>query len=66
MAQWNHNICDLCWQNRCEAQGNAGRAPVRIKNAQEVKCCFCDALTISGIFVRQDPKTVICDCKDDD
>lgn len=50
-----HAACDDCWEER-----NPGREAVRIRDAEEVECCFCGADTSSGIYVRDRGKGFHC------
>ncbi len=56
---WTHSICLGCWNKRYRGR------PVRIPNPETEKCCFCGALTTSGIYVRADPKTLDCEHEED-
>lgn len=53
---WTHSICDTCWIDR-----EGFRVPVRIERSLEV-CCFCGHTHESGIYVRENPQTVLCKC----
>ncbi len=57
---WNHNICNNCWELRMRAEGTPWREPVTLRQPELVRCCFCGIMTASGIYVRQDPKTLGC------
>ncbi len=57
MSNWNHRMCEVCWAQRHPE----GRVPVRLMEPRPIEiCCFCAGETQSGIFVRQDPKTLQC------
>jgi hypothetical protein len=58
MAEWNHLICDDCWEKR-----DPGREPHRIIGAKTDSCCFCGNPTLSSIWVRHDPKDPKLACK---
>jgi hypothetical protein len=50
-------MCDLCWEGR--RQPDRVRAAVRVKlpDAEpDELCCFCGALTRSGIYTREMPE----------
>lgn len=53
---WTQPMCGLCW----EALNPDGRAPVRItkEHRRTERCCLCGLDTLSGIYVRRDPRTV--------
>ena len=51
MSAWNHRCCEGCWQDL-----HPNRVPCRVKDAKEAPCCFCGFPTVSGIFIRFDPK----------
>lgn len=57
---WTHHICLACWQ---KTEGN--RVPHRVLPPVDVKCCICGQVTWDSIYVRRNPKSLICDCKDD-
>lgn len=73
MSQWNHSQCERCWirdyailDDTAQPSRIVGvsRLPVRLKNghgqiADPEPCCFCGEVTISGIQVRHDPKTLL-------
>lgn len=54
-SRWTHTMCDPCWAAQ---RGEA--TPVRMLAAPPERCCYCGALTISGIFIREDPTTLRC------
>jgi hypothetical protein len=58
MGQWNHLLCETCWNKR-----NPDRTPVRVRDpATEAQpCCGCGAVTGSGIYVRAEPSSMPCD-----
>lgn len=45
-------VCDDCWWKWRD------REPVRMKNADEEKCCLCGDTTHSGIYIRVNPARV--------
>ena len=55
MSVWNHLVCQSCWK---VLRGD--RVPVTIVDDAK-PCCGCGDLTTSGIYVRQDPKTIACE-----
>lgn len=56
VSNWNHSICDDCWYAK-----NPDRDPVAIIDAEVETCCFCGEEHVSGINIRQDPKTLDCE-----
>ncbi len=51
MSRFTHPICDACW-----TRATNGRTPLRLTEPEEEQCCFCGVATVSGIYVRKDPK----------
>ena len=52
---WTHSICPKCWNKQ-----NPDK-PVKIDEkwaGDDEICCFCGVYHASGIYVRQDPKTL--------
>lgn len=56
MGNWTRACCDDCWVSKYP--GMYGCEPTRLKeNFREVdKCGHCGRETLSGIYVRIDPK----------
>ena len=52
-TEWRHAICWDCWGARY-----AGRRPVRLLEPDLETCCYCGAGTLSGMYVRADPRRV--------
>ena len=50
---WTHPICSACWH---KTHGN--REPVRVKEPTPEHCGWCGGFTLSGIYVRADPRDV--------
>jgi hypothetical protein len=52
---WNQPLCDPCWNTE-----NPDRVATRLApHGREIEtCCMCGKDTLSGIYVRRDPKTV--------
>jgi len=50
---WNQPLCGICWELEFP-----NRLPHRLVDRQVVNCCNCGGETVSGIWVRRDPKTV--------
>lgn len=49
---WNHPMCDRCWdKNYRDLRGE----PVRMKEPDMEKCCWCQGFCFSGIYQRNDP-----------
>lgn len=47
---WTHLVCTGCWNAMNPDRPASGPGSERIG-----LCCFCDAWTNSGIFLRRDP-----------
>lgn len=58
MSRWNHTICDDCWQKK-----HPGKAAGRVLVFKCETCCFCGNPTVSGIWIRHDPKDEKLACK---
>lgn len=58
-SKWSHSICE-----RCYAEKEPRREPVRVKDAEVETCCFCGRTHNSGIFYRHDPKGLKCEKPD--
>jgi hypothetical protein len=57
MAEWNHQICSICW-TRLHPDN-----PAPLEETGEIGvCCFCGRLTNSGIVVREDPASKVLMC----
>jgi hypothetical protein len=39
--------------NTCFAERNPGRTPVRLRDPNVERCCYCGAITEAGIYVRE-------------
>ncbi len=46
-----HPQCAKCWWDHW----GVGRTPERVERPERTVCCFCGGLTISGIFVSEEP-----------
>jgi hypothetical protein len=57
MSRWTHAICVGCWNARHPDRPASADANGR---TEAHACCFCGQQTTSGIFIREDPKTVAC------
>ena len=55
MSKWLHAICDRCWQDTGPLH-----IPVRLKDPDPERCCFCTKQTRSGIYLRKNPNHVGC------
>ena len=55
MNPWTHAICERCWADRQD-----GREPVRLEDPDTETCCFCGEATMSGIYLRADPLYTPC------
>jgi len=62
MSEWNHSICDECWQEHYVVCLNRG-GPHRLLNRLAHHCCFCGKGHDSGIFVTRDPQDEVLKCK---
>lgn len=58
MSAWTHVICLPCWNKRHDV-----REPVQVTNAPEEQCCYCQRMTIDGIYIRENPTIVLCQGK---
>jgi len=56
MAEWNHSMCDACWNAR-----HPHRQACAVIDAETEICCFCSDEHSSGIYIRRDPATLDCD-----
>jgi hypothetical protein len=58
-SPWTHSICETCWRLR-----HPDNQPVRIReeyrDESPERCCFCARKHGSGIYVRNDPKELLC------
>ena len=59
MAEWTHNICDMCWSIYYEEERGE---PFRLIGDARHKewCCFCRDLNEDGIFIRKNPQEMSC------
>lgn len=63
MSGWTHLICEACW-----AMYAPERDPVRLKEemagmlivGDEQTCCNCGIPCSRTIFIREDPKKMLC------
>lgn len=59
MSEWTHSICELCWNQR-----TANRQPMKVReefrDEEAEVCCFCGRQHGSGIYVRDDPRDLLC------
>lgn len=55
---WTHACCWSCWDEKYPDM-----EPYRVIGSSATSCCFCGLTTISGIFVRHDPKDQRLFCK---
>jgi len=51
-VSWTQAICNNCWSEWYEYE------PFRTREPEVEICCYCGQETLSGIYVRIDPKTV--------
>lgn len=55
MSAWTHAICVACW-NKLRPETPAQDSDVgRLED-----CCWCGAKTEAGIYLRGDPKALLC------
>lgn len=59
MSEWTHRICEACYMVKQEENGGY-RLPLRYVDAPIEHCCYCGAISYSGIYVREDPKNMKC------
>ncbi len=57
MSTWTHNICKPCWRLWSISVHGIEKDPVSMVNAKAELCCFCGAINLNGIFVRENPKS---------
>ena len=57
---WVHCQCYDCWTFE-----HPDGIPVRIRDSEEDKCCYCGRLTIEGIYVRQNPNSEFLLCREE-
>ena len=50
---WIHPMCNHCW-----LRIKGPTLPVRADPIEQERCCFCDRMTDSGIYVRMAPRIV--------
>lgn len=55
MSKWTHTICDVCWDVLVP-----GRRATRMIDVERETCCRCGEETVSGIYMRADPGTLLC------
>lgn len=55
MSNWTHSICPKCWDQKFPH-----RHPVMVNDAETETCCYCGTDTKAGIYVRADPKEMLC------
>jgi hypothetical protein len=55
MSEWTHAQCLQCWSSR-----NPGRQAARLLETETEICCFCGRPTDDGIYVRADPRGLLC------
>jgi hypothetical protein len=52
---WTHLYCDKCWTAIRGAD-----VPGRLRTTESLPCCRCGEPTQSGIYVREDARTLRC------
>jgi hypothetical protein len=60
---WTHAICEVCWIEQNATWDEEGRLtgigrPLRFKEPEIERCCFCGNPTIFGVYIRFDPQGV--------
>jgi hypothetical protein len=55
LPKWRHVMCDVCWY-----KDNPNRIPMCVPDFDPEACCYCGAMTRSGIYAMLDPSTVPC------
>lgn len=65
MSEWTHAICEACWIARRAHYDKDGvpvhiDRPVLLIEPDIEQCCFCGSATIVGIYVRHDPRGMLC------
>ncbi len=65
----NHRICERCWfdaedpatgEPRGVYEDGTYRTPVQVRAPEPGPCCVCGGLTITGIFFRSRPESLLC------
>lgn len=61
MGWGSHNLCERCWFDSPEGGLADGRfrQPTKVLDGGDV-CCACGTPTISGIYVRRQAETLLC------
>lgn len=55
MSSWTHNICFECWDRRFDRQ------PAFVEGIEKAEaCCFCGKMNTDAIYVRGNPKELLC------
>ncbi len=70
MSRWSHPICEACWiqrefvwetvvgpDDKTYEQLIKIREPSKVLEPPLETCCFCNNLTLVGIYVREDPNS---------
>jgi hypothetical protein len=55
MSEWTHNICKQCY-----TRFYPNREPTTLTLAERKLCCFCAQPNLDGIYVREDPRKLLC------
>lgn len=53
MSRWTQPICNDCWDDK-----HSDKPSPRVNQGDEEQCSYCGKVTVSGIYVRDDPATV--------
>lgn len=56
MSKWTHPICEEDFQIET---GQYPDTAARVVDPEVEICCFCGRATNSGIYIRQDPNTLV-------
>jgi hypothetical protein len=55
MNSTTHSICAACWKEKSPSE-----TPLKMYVTELEKCCYCGALSKSGIYVTDEPENCLC------
>lgn len=55
MSEETYTICERCWRSIKPTPKVMG-----INDGPEDRCCSCSRSTSAGIYIKEDPKTLMC------
>jgi len=56
-SPWTHSICEDCWKKK---EPDRPAFSFHENYRQQEVCCYCQKSHRSGIYVRDDPRTLPC------